>query len=57
LPRDLLDDLQQAVLGGDISAIEEHVARTAQLEPQLGAELRKLAEMFDYETLSDLLTG
>jgi signal transduction histidine kinase/FixJ family two-component response regulator/uncharacterized protein YigA (DUF484 family) len=57
LPMDLLDDLRQAVFGGDISAIEEHVARTAQLEPQLGAELRKLAEMFDYETLSDLLTG
>ena len=55
LPTDMLDGLRQAVYSGDISAIEEQIAQIAQIEPGLGAALGKLADLFDYKTLSNLL--
>jgi two-component system sensor histidine kinase/response regulator len=55
LPIELRSALSEAILDGDSERIDSLVSEAASHNPAAAAYMRKLAEQYDYETLSDLV--
>ena len=56
LPQELTDQLRQATIEGDLDRLLELIGRVACQDVTLALELRKLAQGFQYRTLTSLLT-
>jgi PAS domain S-box-containing protein len=55
LPIKLRAALSEAILDGDSGRIDSLISETASHNPAVAAYMRKLAEQYDYEALSDLV--
>jgi CheY-like chemotaxis protein len=56
LPTELLQQLRSAVQDGEKDRLDELIATVANQDPQCGRALRSLADRYEYDTLSNLLS-
>lgn len=52
LPPDILQSMHQAVIAGDISALEALINQVFQIDPHIARVLHELAEQYDYAALN-----
>jgi CheY-like chemotaxis protein len=57
LPPDLMHSMHQAVIGADLDELLERIDEVEARDPHIAQELRRLAELFEYQQLHDLFSA
>jgi PAS domain S-box-containing protein len=57
LPPDLMHSMHQAVIGADLDELLERIDEVEARDPHIAQELRRLAELFEYQQLRDLFSA
>ncbi|MEN8171864.1 MAG: PAS domain S-box protein [Chloroflexota bacterium] len=56
LPPELVYQMSDALMGGHINRLHRQIDKVKEFDARLAAKLRKLANLYDYDTLTDLFS-
>jgi hypothetical protein len=56
LPEDLIHLMREAIIRADLDDLLEKIQEVESRDPRLAQELRRLAELFEYQKLLDLIS-